>query len=97
MKELAVLKWHKVGCYATAFAAVQGTADHRDDARNNDDDDDDGHGGDDDDDDCKRGAMSEQQSSIVSTVQRRRDQKARSTHWLAVGAKDGKVSLWDIY
>lgn len=97
MKELAVLKWHKVGCYATAFAAVQGAADHRDDARNNDDDDDDdGHGGDDDD-DCKRGAMSEQQSSVVSAVQRRRDQKARSTHWLAVGAKDGKVSLWDIY
>ena len=84
MKELAVLKWHKAGCYATAFAAVGGAADR------NDDDDGDG------DDDGKRGAMSEQ-SSIVSAVQRRRDQKARSTHWLAVGAKDGKVSLWDIY
>lgn len=89
MKELAVLKWHKVGCYATAFAAVQGADDHHD-ALNNDKGDCDG------DDEGKRGAMSEQ-SSIVSAVQRRRDQKARNTHWLAVGAKDGKVSLWDIY
>ena len=78
MKELAVLKWHKVGCYATAFAAVEPAAD-RDDS--NDDD---------------EQAISEQ-SSIVSAVQQRRDQKARATHWLAVGAKDGKVSLWDIY
>ena len=39
----------------------------------------------------------EAQSSAVSTVQQRRDEKARSTHWLAAGAKDGKVSLWDIY
>lgn len=83
MKELAVLKWHKVGCYATAFAAVE-PADDRDDANDDDDDSNDGQaiGG---------------QSSVVSTVQHRRDQKAQSTHWLVTGAKDGKVSLWDIY
>lgn len=72
-----MLKWHKVGCYATAFAAVEQTAD-RGDAEE------DGR------------AMSEQ-SLVVSTVQQRRDQKAQGTHWLAAGAKDGKVSLWDIY
>lgn len=77
MKELAVLKWHKVGCYATAFAAIEPAA-GGDDARD------------------EEQALSEQ-SSIVSTVQQRRDQKARATHWLAAGAKDGKVSLWDIY
>ncbi len=77
MKELAVLKWHKVGCYATAFAAMEPAAD-RDDAHHDD------------------GAMDEQKS-IVSSVQQRRDQKAQTTHWLAAGAKDGKVSLWDIY
>lgn len=32
-----------------------------------------------------------------SSIQQRRDEKARTTHWLAIGAKDGKVSLWDIY
>ena len=39
------------------------------------------------------------QSGVLttSTVQQRRDEKARTTHWLAIGAKDGKVSLWDIY
>ncbi len=37
------------------------------------------------------------QSGVVTSVQQRRDEKARSTHWLAIGAKDGKVSLWDIY
>ena len=83
MKELAVLKWHNVGCYATAFAAVAETA---------------GDCGDDNDDDGdEQQPMTDGQSSIVSAVQRRRDRKARDTHWLAVGAKDGKVSLWDIY
>ena len=78
MKELAVLKWHKVGCYATAFAAVDQAAD-RDDA------------------DHDAGQAKNEQSLVVSTVQQRRDQKAQGTHWLAAGAKDGKVSLWDIY
>ena len=85
IKELAVLKWHKGGCYATAFAAIGD--------ENNDGD---------------TASLSENQdpssaedliqhSSTVSTVQQRRDAKARSTHWLAAGSKDGKVSLWDIY
>ena len=85
MKELAVLKWHKGGCYATAFAAIgDGTLDG-DAAQATED--------------LKSlGNMDlVQQSSAVNTVQQRRDEKARSTHWLAAGSKDGKVSLWDIY
>jgi WD40 repeat protein len=31
------------------------------------------------------------------TVAQRREEKARTTHWLAAGSKDGKVSLWEIY
>lgn len=31
------------------------------------------------------------------TVSEQRTVRAKSTHWLAVGSKDGKVSLWDIY
>jgi WD40 repeat protein len=33
----------------------------------------------------------------VLTVAERRDAAARNAHWLAVGSKDGKVSLWDIF
>lgn len=31
------------------------------------------------------------------TVAERREEMARTTHWLAAGSKDGKVSLWEIY
>ena len=80
MKELAVLKWHKGGCYATAFAAI-----HEDTGSVSESSDPSDH------------LAVAGQSSAVSTVQQRRDVKARSTHWLAAGSKDGKVSLWDIY
>ena len=75
MKELAVLKWHKEGCYAVAFADTSDTnPSGSDDA--------------------------ESDGSIVKraqTVAEQRITRAKSTHWLAAGSKDGKVSLWDIY
>ena len=84
LKELAVLKWHKDGCYATAFAEVVGSPTTFDDTV------------------AQTLEPAEevdftQQSLIMRTVQQRRDEKAQSTHWLAVGSKDGKISLWDIY
>jgi hypothetical protein len=80
MKELAVLKWHKEGCYAVAFADVDVEKDEEDDQREDD----------------------EKGKELVSrmgamTVSEERELKAKMTHWLAVGSKDGKVSLWDIY
>ena len=85
MKELAVLKWHKGGCYSTAFAAIlEDTADQ------------DGECAPEGSDPSTKLAVA-RQSSAVSTVQQHRDEKARSTHWLAAGSKDGKISLWDIY
>ena len=76
MRELAVLKWHKEGCYALAFADL----DVRliEEASSND---------------------SDVRVTLASplTVEQRRNMKAQTTHWLAAGAKDGKVSLWDIY
>lgn len=33
----------------------------------------------------------------LMTVAESRVEKARTTHWLAAGSKDGKVSLWEIY
>lgn len=87
LKELAVLKWHKGGCYATAFAAIGYEATDSDSSRTSED----------------QGSSSSQdlvprdQTTPISIVQQCRDEKATSTHWLAGGSKDGKVSLWEIY
>lgn len=98
MKELAVLSWHKTGCYATAFAQTdligsalapkieQAESELVSDPTPSAD--------------RERGAelaLTKQQSSVVTSVQQRREEKAQTTHWLAAGSKDGKVSLWDIY
>lgn len=71
MRELAVLKWHKQGCYALAFADL--SSQHTETSQG------------------------EQISSTLQTVGQRRETKAQTTHWIAAGSKDGKVSLWDIY
>lgn len=73
MKELAVLKWHKDGCYAIAFGKVGQVSDPISSGK------------------------AEDQSFSLATVQNQRDRKVQQTHWLAVGSKDGKISLWDIY
>jgi WD40 repeat protein len=36
-------------------------------------------------------------SISAMTVKDQRLWKAKTAHWIAVGSKDGKVSLWDIY
>ncbi|GAB7346772.1 hypothetical protein MBLNU459_g1872t1 [Dothideomycetes sp. NU459] len=74
MRELAVLKWHKEGCYAIAFSGVHRPAE-------------------------EPGEGVSTQTAVPShqTVEQQRNLKAHTTHWLAAGAKDGKVSLWDIY
>lgn len=76
MRELAVLKWHQEGCYAVAFADVDGG------------------------DVLAPGLHDEEKGKELGgalTVRQERIRRAESTHWLAVGSKDGKVSLWDIY
>ncbi len=82
MKELAVLKWHKDGCYAVAFADVLAELlpemENPEQATTNE---------------CQDSAYDD----TFKTVQDRRLDKVRMTHWLAAGSKDGKVSLWNIY
>ena len=108
MKEVAVLKWHGEGCYATAFAAVRevdveeegkgkGTGEEREGAGGNLvlREQDSGNAG-----DVSTAIMAstrDEADSKISTIQQRRDLKAQTTHWLAAGSKDGNVSLWDIY
>ncbi|KAE8391981.1 Guanine nucleotide binding protein (G protein), beta polypeptide 1-like [Aspergillus alliaceus] len=86
MRELAVLKWHKEGCYAVTFAEVFASF---------------GSGGDTtgDEDVGKSLQITRRENGDFSlaNVQRQRNEKVQSTHWLAAGSKDGKISLWDIY
>lgn len=81
MKELAVLKWHKEGCYSVAFASI-----HDSSVQNGA---------------CLAEKGLDETSLITMTnslsVKEQRLRKAKTTHWLAAGSKDGKLSLWDIY
>lgn len=74
MKELAVLKWHKEGCYAVAFADVIDTPETEEEA-----------------------GKQLAKSTVAMTVKEERLLKTKMAHWIAVGSKDGKVSLWEIY
>lgn len=91
MKELAVLKWHKEGCYTVAFGEVNPpapqSASHNVEAEH------------------LSGERSNQEQTSqeaapqrsIATVHQQRFQKIQQTHWLVAGSKDGKISLWDIY
>lgn len=85
--EREILEWHREGTYASAFAHVLGQ------------------------DDINGNSESKQQSDLpggtvavrpTSTVQRsgtlalRRERQAQTTPWLALGGKDGKISLWAV-
>lgn len=78
LKELAVLKWHKEGCYTVAFAVIDPDLSS-----------------------TTNGTGSEVAkavgSQLMPNIAQTRNLKAQSTHWLAVGSKDGKISLWEIY
>lgn len=74
VKELAVLKWHKEGCYSVAFADVD--VEERE---------------------GKGDGTALVKRDGTMTVKEERLWKSKTAHWIAVGSKDGKVSLWDIY
>lgn len=104
LKELAVLSWHKVGAYAVAFSAIEDSAApantkaplsgqlEENTAKE--------VGG-----ETLRNAEAEAEPQETKSLARgvgmsvkdRRLQLAKTAHWIAAGAKDGKVSLWDIY
>ncbi|RDL39812.1 uncharacterized protein BP5553_04152 [Venustampulla echinocandica] len=73
MKELAVLKWHKEGCFAVAFADLQNESEAEHESE----------GG-----DPNQQALTKRLGTL--TVKEERIWKAKMTHWVAVGSKDGK-------
>ncbi|KAI0456438.1 WD repeat-containing protein [Xylaria acuta] len=102
MTELAVLKWHDVGCYAAAFSVLDDGQKYASDGSQ---------------DKPRKGEIEEQttplddaivtgnKETVIATASRpgelsvkdRRIKMAKEAHWLAAGGKDGKISLWDIY
>ena len=110
-KELAVLKWHKDGCYATAFSTVLGEKETSerpvaDAAEAVPESIQDSEGLQDD--DSLVPNIGEQPSGVVAhhssgslgsapSFKQRREDETRNKHWLAAGSKDGKISLWEIY
>lgn len=97
LKELTVLQWHKVGAYAVAFANVGqaggGAEDQLSDQVAQDS--------------AVASSIEATSASLVggggvldsagTGVKDRRIRRVRETHWVIAGAKDGKVSLWDVY
>lgn len=81
LKEVAVLKWHKEGVYAVGFGEVLDVQDLR---REEKDAGDEGEGI------IKR-------ETGLGKLQRQREEQLRLKHWVVAGAKDGKVSLWEVF
>lgn len=89
-----MLKWHQVGCYAVAFSDISMHDEISETSRQ-----------------IHEAPPSESASRITNIAQRginslakgnmsvkdRRIHQAKTAHWIAAGAKDGKISLWDIY
>lgn len=95
LKELAVLKWHQVGVYAAVFAQIKSQTGSAS-----------ADGGNslqipppihEDVPDTVVSTPSEAKEMGAMTAKDRRLHLAKHTHWVVAGAKDGKLSLWDIY
>ena len=83
LKEVSVLKWHKEGVYAVAFGKILNAADLERNAQ-------DVPGQDTNTEVIRR-------ETGLSKLQRQREEKMQVKHWIAAGAKDGKISLWEVF
>ncbi|KAI5304680.1 ASTRA complex subunit [Ascosphaera pollenicola] len=90
MNELAVLKWHREGCFAVAFAELLRDASSIT-PRPGPSTEADVEGTE------NSTTLARPTSGGLAAIKERRNVKAMTTHWLAAGGKDFKISLWDIY
>ncbi|OAL54432.1 WD40 repeat-like protein [Pyrenochaeta sp. DS3sAY3a] len=81
LKEVAVLKWHKEGVYAVAFSKILEPGDL--------------NGGNGENATC--GDEISKRETGLTKLQRQREEKIQLKHWVVAGAKDGKVSLWEVF
>ncbi|KAM0246365.1 hypothetical protein ACHAQJ_010259 [Trichoderma viride] len=100
LKELAVLSWHKVGAYAVAFSTIEDSAAQESTKTTSSEQSEENivqkvpgetFGK------TESGEAGSLARGAGMSVKDRRLQLAKTAHWVAAGAKDGKVSLWDIY
>lgn len=87
MLQVAVLKWHPVGCFAVAFADLSDVDAAKPSLKAAELEDNE---------QCLPEATPGCKI-IDTTVKNKRLSRVRHTHWLAAGSKDGKVSLWDVF
>ncbi|KAF1927893.1 WD40 repeat-like protein [Didymella exigua CBS 183.55] len=83
LKEVAVLKWHKEGVYAVAFGKILDGIDLEHNARDSQSQ------------DVNREVA--KRETGLGKLQRQREEKMQVKHWIAAGAKDGKISLWEVF
>lgn len=95
MKELAVLKWHKEGCYAIALADVSVDFGNGVGAKASTTAQ--AEGGPAEEMNTGNALTASPRGGSLAEIKLRRSRKAQLTHWVAAGSKDGKISLWDIY
>lgn len=86
MKEVAVLKWHQVGCYAVAFSTIEDGEEKAGSKPVSEEEE-----------TARSGAGTVVPRLVEMTVREKRIRHVKTAHWLAAGSKDGKVSLWDVY
>jgi WD40 repeat protein len=100
LKELAVLSWHKVGAYAVAFSTIEDSTSHGSTKTASSEPSGENNPQEIPSETIRKGEPQESGSLVRGagmSVKDRRLQLAKTAHWVAAGAKDGKVSLWDIY
>lgn len=83
LKEVAVLKWHKEGVYAVAFGAVLEKEDlqYHEEKQKA----------------VGKGTEVAKKETGLAKLQSQREEAVQVKHWVAAGAKDGKVSLWEVF
>ncbi|KAK7188196.1 hypothetical protein DPSP01_014803 [Paraphaeosphaeria sporulosa] len=83
LKEVAVLKWHKEGVYAVDFGVVLGQEDVEKSVEEQKA--------------LEEGAEVVRRETGLAKLQRHREEAVQMKHWVAAGAKDGRVSLWEVF
>lgn len=82
LKEVAVLKWHNEGVYAVCFGEVLAREDVARAAEKPLE---------------EHKAAGVRRETGLAKLQRHREEAVQTKHWVAAGAKDGRVSLWEVF